>query len=269
MPTTERPPLPAAVEILPGTDVADVWDRFEVFEALHHSIPICNPMSSAQLDEVIEATGAADGSRVYDAACGYGELLIRTAERSRITGTGVDLSPWMISTALDRAAARVAGADIRWVLGDAGHFVPEPAPNIAVCVGAEWVWHDFPGTARALAGLLQPGGVAVIGAARLHHDADPEQVLRRRGRVDTLDDMREMLTRNGLEPVHRVDPDDAGWDDYLQRTALAASDWAQRHPGERAQRWIEEQAEWHAAREHDREVIGWSVWIARKRPASA
>lgn len=264
-----RPPLPSAVHILPGTDVHGAWDRFEVFEALHHSVPICNPMTSAQLDEVIDATGVSDSSRVYDAACGYGELLIRAAGRARIVGTGVDLSPWMIATAAERAAVRVPDAAMRWVLGDAAAFDPGPHPDIAVCIGAEWVWHDFSGTARALARLLRPGGVAAIGAARLHHDADPQGVRRQYGRIDTVDDMREILGDNGLEPLHRVDPDDAGWDDYLARTAAAASSWAARHPGARAQRWLDEQDDWQAARERDRGIIGWSVWIARKRPDGA
>jgi len=35
------------------------------------------------------------------------------------------------------------------------------------------------------------------------------------------------------------------------------------YPGPRADRWIEEQADWQAARERDRDVIGWSLWIAR------
>ena len=72
-----------------------------------------------------------------------------------------------------------------------------------------------------------------------------------------------LLATHGLVPVHRVDPDDAGWDAYLARTAQAAADWAVAYPGPRADRWIEEQADWQAARERDRDVIGWSLWIAR------
>ena len=66
-------------------------------------------------------------------------------------------------------------------------------------------------------------------------------------------------------PGGRVDPDDAGWDEYLARTAIAARLWADRYPGPASDRWLEDQADWHAARERDRDVIGWSVWVARRR----
>ena len=86
---------------------------------------------------------------------------------------------------------------------------------------------------------------------------------RERGVVETIDDQQRTLARLGLTPVHRVDPGDAGWDAYLARTAAAAHAWAMAHPGPTSDRWIEEQHDWQQARERDRDVIGWSVWIAR------
>jgi len=253
-----------SIAVLPGTDVGDAWDRFEVFEALHHTLRICNPMTSQELDEVIDAAELADDLRVIDFACGYGEALIRAAEQHAVQGTGIDLSPWMVVAAHRYAQQRAPNADLTWVLGDARDFRVAPAPDVAICIGAEWVWHDFSGTCRALSATLPVGGVAVIGAARLHHAADPDKVRAERGTVDTVDDMAEQLARHHLTPLHRVDPDDAGWDAYLRQTAKAAAAWAQRHPGPRADEWIGEQADWHAARERDREIIGWSVWVAVK-----
>jgi len=72
-------PLDPAIRVLPGTDVQSAWDRFEVFEALHHTMQICNPMTSAQLDELINSLDLRAGMYVYDVACGYGELLRRCA----------------------------------------------------------------------------------------------------------------------------------------------------------------------------------------------
>ena len=261
--SVRRPTLGPAVEIRPGTDVEDVWQRFEIFEALHHSMQICNPMTSAQLDEVVEATEPDAGHHVVDMACGYGEVLFRMAAQREISGTGVDLSPWMIASAAAQTPVRAPNGTLQWVLGEARDYFPVHASDIAVCIGAEWVWHDFSGTAKALAARLAPGGVAVIGAARLHTAADADLVRSERGAVETIDDQRNLLAAHGLVPMHRVDPDDAGWDAYLARTAQAAADWAVAYPGPRADRWIEEQADWQAARERDRDVIGWSLWIAR------
>ena|GEM_PF-832459 len=261
--SVRRPTLGPAVEIRPGTDVEDVWQRFEIFEALHHSMQICNPMTCAQLDEVVEATEPDAGHHVVDMACGYGEVLFRMAAQREINGTGVDLSPWMIASAAAQTPVRAPNGTLQWVLGEARDFYPQHRADIAVCIGAEWVWHDFSGTAKALAARVAPGGAVVIGAARLHTTADADRVRSERGVVETIDDQRELLATHGLVPVHRVDPDDAGWDAYLARTAQAAAAWAVTHPGIRSEQWIEEQADWQAARERDRDVIGWSLWIAR------
>ena len=104
----------------------------------------------------------------------------------------------------------------------------------------------------------------MIGAARLHTAADADLSAERtwaRSKPSTTSATCWLPTVSC--PVHRVDPDDAGWDAYLARTAQAAADWAVAYPGPRADRWIEEQADWQAARERDRDVIGWSLWIAR------
>jgi SAM-dependent methyltransferase len=229
---------------------------------------ICNPLTSAELDEVLDSTELVDDAAVLDVGCGYGEVLFRAAERARIQGTGVDLSPWMIAAAASHQQSRAPTARLRWVLGEASDFVSDIQPDVSVCIGAEWVWHDFRGTARALAEHLGPEGVAVLGAARLHTAADSDLVRRERGVVETLDDQRDVLRDFGFEPIHRVDADDAGWDSYLSRTADAARSWADLYPGPASDQWVHDQADWSAARENDREVIGWSVWIARLDRAS-
>jgi len=267
--SSDYPHLSPTIEVLAGTDVDDVWDRFEIFEALHHSMQICNPMDSSELNEVIEAFGLSGGEHVYDAACGFGELLIRCAEKTAIAGTGVDLSPWMVTGAVDEAERRVPNADLRWELGEARDYLPEPRPDVAVCIGAEWVWHDFTGTARALSQQVAPGGVVAIAAARLRHGADQAAVTANHGTVETVDDMAATLQRFGLVPVHRVDPTDDGWDGYLARTAVAVEQWRQLYPGDRAERWASEQRDWQAARDRDRHITGWSVWVAHKARASA
>jgi len=277
------PDLDPLILVRPGTDIADVAKRFEVFEALHHSMQICNPMTDAELDEVIDAVALSGGEHLYDVACGYGEVLVRCAERTSalpgkespreggaggVTAEGIDLSPWMIAGALATSQSRAPDAVIQWVLGEARDYAPGQQPDVAFCLGAEWIWHDFSGTARALANHLEPGGVAVIGAPRLHLQADSGAVSRQFGAIDTIDDMAATLAKHSLIPFHRVDPDDAGWDDYLDRTAVAAEQWRQTNPGQRAEQWIAEQADWRIARERDREVIGWSVWVARKGRAT-
>ena len=256
--------LDPAIQVLPGTDVEDLWDRFEVFEALHHSMQICNPMRSSHLDELIDVMALDDGDHVLDVGSGYGELLIRGAQSNEIIGTGIDLSPWMVTAACTEARSRVPDADLTWVLGEAKEFTTAIPPQVCVCIGAEWVWHGLSGTASALARRVAPGGMVVLGAARLHLGADQAKVRSEHGYVDTVDDVAVLLDHNQLDVEHRIDPSDDDWDAYLERTRQAAGEWAQRGSS-RAQEWVDEQHDWHLARERDRNIIGWSVWVARKR----
>ena len=254
--------LDPAIEVLAGADVDDLWDRFEVFEALHHSTPICNPLTSAQLDEVVAGLDLRPGMVVLDVACGYGELLRRIRDRAPVATIGVDLSPWMITSAV--GASRGENST-RWLLGDARQAVDNIGlVDLVVCIGAEWIWHDFDGTVRALAESVKPGGQFVVGAERLHLAAEPAEVRRRWGAVATAAEREAALRALGLDLVARIDASDAGWDAYLARTAEAARSWAARYPGERSDRWLAEQADWQAARDRDREIIGWSLWIAHQ-----
>jgi SAM-dependent methyltransferase len=276
------PDLDPGIDVLAGTDVQGAWDRFEVFEALHHPLRICNPMTSDQLDEMIDWLEPSAGASMVDFGCGYGEVLIRCAARAAIDGRGVDLSPWMIAEA-HRRAQQAGAVGLGWTLGEAKHFLPSAPLDIAVCLGAEWLWHDVRGTARALRDHLGDGGVAAIGAPRLHFDADNvvtnstdtdntdtdrALVEPTRGVIETIADQDGMLNELGFDVMHRIDPDDAGWDAYLASTERAAAHWAERNPGTRAQQWQADQREWQEARDRDRDVIGWSVWIARKRSAT-
>jgi len=190
--------LPAEVEILPGVDVASLWDRFELFEALHHTAhntaddtahntatpgpgAIATPMSSADLDGVVEAIAPQAGERALDLACGYGELLRRLRSRVMIAGRGVDLSPWMLA-----AAARTGETDLGWTLGGAKEYLartPTPAWDIVCCLGASWIWYGLHGTIRAVAAATAPGGRVAIGDLHLRDGIDPETIVRsHRGR---------------------------------------------------------------------------------------
>lgn len=265
-PAAAFPQIPDTVDLLPGTPLADLWDRFEVFEALHHSTQICSPLTTEHLDQVVTGLAPRDRDRMLDLACGYGELLLRCVEHAAIEGIGIDLSPWMLVGATGQTSRRAPDAKLHWVLGEARNYVIDRQFDIVTCLGAEWIWHGFNGTVRAIATRTRVGGRAAVGAARLSHGADAADVAARHGHVETVDEMENTLAKYGLELIDRIDPDDANWDDYLERTATAARTWAVDHPGPRAERWLADQQDWKEARERDREIIGWSVWVVRRLP---
>jgi len=262
-PATGWPTLDAEITVdRSAGEVNALWDRFEVFEAMHHSQHLCNPLTEFEFDATVAAMGFDADHRVLDVACGPGEFLIRAHEAGVIGSLGVDLSPWMLQTAAGRARTRLAGTSRpNWLLADAAKLVPRRFDRV-VCLGAEWVWHGMTGTVAALAERVEVGGRVAYGGPRLHFDADVASTTASFGRLETAEDVERRMRACGLRVRDRIDPGEAGWRAYLERGRYDAETWARRHPGPRADRWLADQAEWETRYEAEREIVGWSVWVA-------
>lgn len=259
----DHPSLSDEIEVLPGTDVEGEWERFEVFEALHHRMAICNPMSHVDVDQLIGLVDPQPGESVLDIACGHGELLIRMAEESVIEGTGVDLSPWVLARAHSAAAARVPNASLRWVLGNA-HDLSDERHDIVTCIGASWIWHGFAGTVRAMSQRLEPSGRIGVGDLRVKDGVDARSVVESHGVVLTATEQAAILEQEGFEVLDRLDPGEASWNAYQDRISESATAWQELHPGDAADRYLQDQAQWR--RDHDRDMafLTWSVWVAQR-----
>ena len=255
--------LPAGVVVQAGTDVDSAWDRFEVFEALHHGMRICNPMTSSDLDEVLDAVAPADDDEVLDIACGHGELLVRAAQRTRIRGVGIDLSPWVIVRADGRANSVSLRGTLEWRLADAHDLDSDELFDIVACLGASWIWHGFKGTAAAMVKRTRPGGRIVVGDLRLRTGADAAVVAETYGKVSTANAQLGVLRDLGAEVIHRLDAGDPGWGAYQERVLASVTEWALLHPGENADRYLREQRQWREDYLTDWQFLNWSVWIAQ------
>lgn len=257
-----HPELPAEIEVLPGTDVEGEWERFKVFEALHHGMRICNPMGPADVAQLVDWLDPQPGEAVLDIACGLGELLIRLAERARIRGTGVDLSPWVLVRAHREAALRTPRVSLRWILGNA-RDLPAERYDIVACIGASWIWHGFAGTVRAMAAGLTPGARIAVGDLRLRPGVDVTHVLETYGRVLTADEQASTLNDLGFDLIHRLDPGPESWNAYQERIEESVAAWRRRHPGEESDGFVAEQERWRRDHERDMAFLEWSVWVAR------
>jgi len=244
-------------------DIPALWDRFEVFEAIHHSQRICNPMNEAQLVELLNLLRPAERGSWLDVACGSGELVIRAIEQGARAAIGLDLSPWMLNAAATESERRLS-EDQRpsWVLTEASKWTPAQRADCVTCLGADWIWHGMRGTIPKLKERVVSGGVVAYGGPRLKFGADPEYVSSEFGQLETAGDVEERMAECGLRVIERIDPGEAGWLSYLDRGRHDVLAWAERHPGPRAERWIAEQQDWVEHFERDREVVGWSVWVA-------
>ena len=246
----------------PGLDLDDLSDRFEVFEALHHGLEIASPMSSRDLDAVVDLLEPADGDVVVDLACGTGELLIRAAQRASIQGTGVDLSPWMIAAACRRAES-IGGADLRWAVAEAREW-PVDAAQVVTCLGASWVWHGLGGTIRAVAERVRPGGRVAVGDMRRADSVAAADLAKSHGPVPGAEEIDALFATHGLEVLGRVTTSNADWQTYRERTRAAFEAWVVETSSRRADEYRDVLAAWEADQRRDADVLVWSVWVGRR-----
>ena len=79
-----------------------------------------------------EAT--AGGGVVTVGASGKGEFLIRLVERYGVRGIGIDISPYEVPVARERAAARVPEADLQFIEADAAtQSTASDSVELAIC----------------------------------------------------------------------------------------------------------------------------------------
>lgn len=244
----------------------DTWKYFGITHANH---AICNPMSVARIDELVGLLDPPPGARAWEAACGKGELLIRLAERYRVGGIGVDSSPYEIRDARERAAARVPAADITFVEGDAAAHPAEPgAADLAVCLGASWIWGGHRGTLQALRAAARPGGLVVVGEPHWKRTPDPEYLAAAglaAEQFSTLQGNAEIGREEGLTLLYMMVSTDTDWDRYEMLQLRAAERYAVAHPDdpdvpellERVRSGIDAYLRW------GRDTLGWAIYVLR------
>jgi SAM-dependent methyltransferase len=139
-------------------------------EAAHHdqlvagSDPLAAPPGDPDWFEaaLLGAAGPVTGLSVLDYGCGEGGLSLLLAQAGAARVTGVDISPATLAFAARRAQAFTPGADIDFVVADAG-ATGLAAESFDLVVGKFILHHlDVVPALREVRRLLKPGGRAVF-----------------------------------------------------------------------------------------------------------
>lgn len=203
-------------------------DMWLFYEATHADKVFCNPISEEGVAALERVLDLAPGTRVLDIACGHAELLIRFAERFGTTGVGVDLSPYAMPRARANVATRVPDADLTLIEGRGEEYAPAEGEtfDVAMSIGASWIWNGFEGTLAALRGFARPGGLIVSGEPYWKREPTPEYCEIEGCTPDQFTDLHgcwKVATGMGLTPVWCRRSTDEEWDRY-ELDQLAALD---------------------------------------------
>jgi SAM-dependent methyltransferase len=213
-----------------------------------------------------------DGGRVLDIACGKAEMGLRVAERYAVEVTGVDLSPYHLRDAKAKAEGRPLRGTASFVIGDGAALAPEAGSlDLAMCVGASWIFSGHDGTLRALGAMVRPGGLVLVGEPFWRAEP-PESYLQASGHGQ---EMFGSHARNvaaglaaGLTPLYTAVSSEDDWDRYEALQWQAAERYAVEHPEDPDVTELLTTSRRHrdAYLEAGRDVLGWSLYLFQKGP---
>lgn len=246
----------------------DIWKYYDITHRRH---VVCNPMSIPNLDELINVIDLKPRAKVVDIACGKGEMLVRLAERYGISGVGVDISPFCVADCQKKAKERIPGANIEFVLSDGAEYRLEPpgSADLAMCLGASWVFEGHRGTLRALAAMTVAGGVLVVGEPywlKTPDEAYLEASEYGEEMFATFQGNVTIAEEEGLVPLYTVASSHDDWDRYVTLQWRAADEYASQQPddpdvGELLAQLARERElylKW------ERDLVGWALYVFRK-----
>ncbi len=248
-------------------------DRWRYFDITHRDHLICNPVSSAALDQVIDILALPPEARVLDVACGKGELLARLAERYRSEGVGIDLSPSFAAAARANLNARIPDARVDILEMDGAQYREDSESfDLAACLGASWIWDGYSGTLDALSHFTRPGGMILVGEPFLKQVPVPAYLAADNFEANTFGTHESNVVtgvQKHLIPIYALAGSVEDFDRYEALQWQAAERWAIENPDDSDRKAVLERV--RQARDiylrWGRDTIGWALYLFIK-PAS-
>ena len=248
----------------------DIWKFYHVTHRYHE---VCNPTSAAKLDELVGLLRLNQGSAVLDIACGKGELLTRLAERYEISGTGVDISPHCVMDAQQKLRERVPGAQIEILNMDGAGYSPDQPFDLAMCIGASWVYKGHRGTLNALKTMTKPDALILVGEPFWLKEPDDAYLAAENLTRDMFGTHYENVRvgeDEGLSPLYTMVSNQDDWDRYQALQWYAADKYARQNADDpdvseiltRVARGRMNYLQW------GRDTLGWALYMFR-RPSRA
>ena len=231
---------------------------------------LLSPIGEEKFERLCQLLRLKQGARVLDIACGKGEFLVRLAEVYGISGVGVDISPRLIKKCLEKKVRRVPDSDIQFMEMDGSRYVPESYESfdLAMCIGASFVYGGYRGTIHALKKMTKPEGLMAIGEP--YWLKEPcEEYLRaegyRREQFETHYGNVKMGEEEGLTCIYTLVSSQDDWDNYAWLGWWDVYDYAWDNPDIpdvpkllESVKWKESYLRW------GRDTLGWAIYLFRK-----
>jgi SAM-dependent methyltransferase len=249
------------------------WDNEAVipryFIVAERDHELQNPLSPDSLRLLGKRLRLGPDSRVLDVASGRGGPAVLLASELGCTIEGIEIAPEFHAVALERA--REAGLEERvsFRLGDASREELGEGWDVAMCLGASFVWSSLAGTLDALEPVVRTGGHVVVGEPFWRRLPLPDDYEDRNDPFTTLEGTVAIFESGGLRAVAVIASSEDDFDRYETLHWHAVETWLAESaddPHAPEVRALHERAKRVYLR-HGREYLGWALFVGLKLSA--
>jgi cyclopropane fatty-acyl-phospholipid synthase-like methyltransferase len=244
--------------------------RQQVSAAAHEGVPHANPLSSAQMDQLVELATRSSPSTAIDIGCGPGAFSVGLASRTPVSVLAIDLNPEFLERARSTAkCARLLGnvAFLERSLKDD----EEARFDVVVCIGSSGAVGTPREALNRCKELMAPQGLLVF--ADLVWNSQPSYAFLEFLEIDSAyywlaSEGKSVFSQCGLFIEHELEASRSSWENYERavfdgRLRLAAS----LSPAQGEPIRIRATA-WYANFEkHGRQHLGFNAYVARNAEA--
>jgi SAM-dependent methyltransferase len=241
------------------------------WEIVEHDHEIQNPTSAEKIRLLGDYVRLGPESRVLDIASGKGGPAIVLAEAYGCHIVAVERLPAFADEARARIAARGLEHLIEVHTGDGAEFPLErESRDVALCIGASFVWGTIESAAAILAPTVKSGGFVAIGEPfwrtwPLPDGIEPGSFVAAETCVP-LDETIARFQRSGLALTGVIAASEDDWDRYESLHWRAAEEWLARNTGD--PRAADIRSDQEGQREQyvrvRRPYLGWAIFVGRK-----
>jgi SAM-dependent methyltransferase len=227
---------------------------------------IQNPTSEEKIRLLGERLALTAATTVLDVACGKAGPAVLLAGEYGCRITGVERASEFVQAARQRVEAADLTDRVEIVHQDAAERAFEPGRfDVAMCLGASFIWEGLPGTLSALAPAARTGGHVVVGEPYWRRWPLPAGVDDQG--FTSLAETAQRFADGGLELIGLIAASDDDWDRYETLHWQAVDDWLRGHPDDPDARDFRERNAKHRDEylQRQRELLGWAIFIARRR----
>jgi SAM-dependent methyltransferase len=224
---------------------------------------IQNPTSPEKVRVLGELLRLGPDTHVLDIACGRGGPALVLASTFGCRITGVEKSPEFAAAAQARAAEAGLAPLVDIVVADAREFPLAPGSwDVALCLGATFIWDGLTGTLAALVPAVAAGGHIAVGEPYWRQAPASDDDL---GYVHLVETVRRFEAA-GLATVGVVAASVDDWDRYESLHWRAVETWLAEHRDAPEAADLERENDEYRRRyfEQRRDRLGWAILAGRK-----